>query len=71
MDILFFSENFPPETNAAASRVFERACYWVDKGHRVTIITQAPNFPYGKIFKGYRNQFRSIEKINNIKINNY
>ena len=68
MNILFFSENFPPETNAAASRVFERACYWVDKGHRVTVITQAPNFPYGKIFKGYKNKFRSVEKINGINV---
>jgi colanic acid biosynthesis glycosyl transferase WcaI len=29
MRILFLTENFPPETNAAATRVFERACYWV------------------------------------------
>ena len=29
MRILFLTENFPPETNAAATRVYERACYWV------------------------------------------
>ena len=68
MNILFFSENFPPETNAAASRVFERACYWVDKGHKVTVITQAPNFPHGKIFNGYKNRFRSVEKIKGIDV---
>ena len=27
MHILFLTENFPPETNAAATRVFERAVY--------------------------------------------
>jgi hypothetical protein len=29
MKILFLTENFPPETNAAATRVHERACFWV------------------------------------------
>jgi colanic acid biosynthesis glycosyl transferase WcaI len=29
MRILFLTENFPPERNAPASRVYERACYWV------------------------------------------
>ena len=38
MDILFFSENFPPETNAAATRVYERAVYWARWGHNVTVI---------------------------------
>ncbi len=57
MRILFLSDNFPPETNAAASRVFERACYWVRWGHAVTIITCAPNFPDGKVYAGYRNDW--------------
>ena len=37
MRILFLTENFPPETNAAATRVFERACYWAKWGHEVTV----------------------------------
>ena len=45
MRILFLSENFPPETNAAATRVYERAIHWVHEGHKVTILTSAPNFP--------------------------
>ncbi len=45
MKILFLTENFPPETNAAATRVFERARYWVKWGHAVTVITCAPDFP--------------------------
>ena len=53
MHILFLTENFPPETNAAATRVFERACYWVKWGHEVTVVTCAPNFPIGKVFPGY------------------
>ncbi len=68
MRILFLSENFPPETNAAATRVYERAIYWVRAGHEVTVITQAPNFPYGRIFKGYRNRWRQVETIDGIRV---
>ncbi len=68
MRILFLSENFPPETNAAATRVYERAIYWVRAGHEVTVITQAPNFPYGKIFEGYRNRWRQVETVDGIRV---
>ena len=68
MNILFLSENFPPETNAAATRVYERACYWVKAGHAVTVITQAPNFPQGTLFPGYRNRWRHIEDMDGIRI---
>jgi glycosyltransferase involved in cell wall biosynthesis len=56
MHILFISDNFPPEVNAPASRTFEHCREWVKSGHRVTVITCAPNFPKGKVFDGYRNR---------------
>ena len=62
MKILFLSENFPPETNAAATRVFERAVYWAKWGHAVTVITSAPNFPHGKLFDGYQNRWLQTEE---------
>ncbi len=68
MNILFLTENFPPETNAAATRVYERACYWVKWGHRVTIITQAPNFPEGRLLQGYKNRWRQVEEISAIRV---
>ena len=68
MHILFLSENFPPETNASATRVFERACHWVAWGHRVTVITCAPNFPEGKLFPGYRNRWRHVEDMSGIRV---
>ena len=61
MHILFLTENFPPERNASASRVFERACYWVKWGHQVTVLTCAPNFPEGRVFPGYRNRWYQVE----------
>ena len=68
MNILFLTENFPPETNAAATRVYERACYWVKWGHRVTVITQAPNFPEGRLLQGYKNRWRQVEEISAIRV---
>lgn len=68
MKILFFSENFPPETNAAATRVYERAVYWARWGHDVTVITQAPNFPHGKLFDGYRNAWHQVEDMAGIRV---
>lgn len=68
MNILFLTENFPPETNAAATRVYERACYWVKAGHRVTVITSAPNFPNGILFSGYDNRWRQVNKMSGISV---
>ena len=68
MKILFFTENFPPETNAAATRVYERACYWVRWGHDVTVITSAPNFPQGRLYAGYQNKWCHVETISGIRV---
>jgi colanic acid biosynthesis glycosyl transferase WcaI len=68
MKILFLSENFPPESNAAATRVYERACYWADWGHQVTVITSAPNFPEGKLFPGYENKWKQFEPMSGINV---
>ena len=68
MKILFISDNFPPERNAAASRVYERACYWIKWGHQVTVITCAPNFPEGKLFPGYKNKFYQVEYLDGIRV---
>jgi len=66
--ILFLTENFPPERNAAASRVFERAVYWADAGHHVTVITGAPNFPEGRVYPGYRNRWYQTEAMSGIRV---
>ncbi len=68
MKILFFADNFPPETNAAATRVYERACHWVRWGHRVTVMTCAPNFPHGRLFPGHRNRWRQCAEMSGIRV---
>jgi glycosyltransferase involved in cell wall biosynthesis len=68
MHILFLTDNFPPEGNAPATRTFEHTREWVNKGHKVTVITCAPNFPEGRVFKGYKNRWLSKEKIEGVNV---
>lgn len=68
MHILFFTDNFPPEVNAPASRTFEHCREWVIAGHQVTVITGAPNFPKGKVFAGYRNRLWQQEAMAGIRV---
>jgi len=66
--ILFLSDNFPPETNAPATRLHEHAREWIALGHRVTVITGAPNFPEGKVYPGYENRLYQRETIDGIDV---
>ncbi len=68
MRILFLSDNFPPESNAPATRLHEHAVRWVRAGHEVTVITCAPNFPEGKLYAGYRNAWRQVETVDGIRV---
>ena len=68
MKILFFTDNFPPEVNAPASRTFEHCRQWAAKGHEITVITCAPNFPQGKVFDGYENKLWQTEQMGGIKV---
>ena len=74
LHILFITDNFPPETNAPATRTFEHTRRWVHAGARVTVITTAPNFPAGKLFPGYRNpllQREWIEGVETVRVWSY
>ncbi|WP_299266800.1 glycosyltransferase family 4 protein [uncultured Psychrosphaera sp.] len=68
MHILFLTDNFPPEGNAPATRTYEHAREWVNEGHKVTIITGAPNFPEGKVFEGYQNNWYRKEYLEGIEV---
>jgi len=68
MHILFLTDNFPPETNAPASRTYEHARRWVELGHAVTVLTGAPNFPSGRVHPGYRNALWKREVLDGIQV---
>lgn len=68
MKILFLTDNFPPETNAPASRTFEHAREWVAAGNQVTVITCFPNFPAGKVYSGFKNHWYRVEELEGIRV---
>ncbi len=68
MHILFLSDNFPPESNAPAARLYEHAMRWAAAGHEITVITCAPNFPEGKLFEGYRNKWYDVEMMDGVRV---
>jgi len=68
MHILFLCHYFPPEVNAPATRTYEHCRRWVAAGHRVTVITSAPNCPDGVVYEGYSNRWRSSEQVDGIRV---
>ncbi len=68
MHILFLTDNFPPEGNAPATRTYEHAIRWVNAGHKVTVITCAPNFPEGKVFDGFKNRWYQTHDLDGISV---
>ena len=68
MKILFLTDNFPPESNAPASRTYEHCVEWVAKGAAVTVITCTPNYPKGEVFPGYKNKLWQSEKMDGIRV---
>lgn len=68
MRILFFSHYFPPEGNAPASRTYENCKRWVRQGHKITVITCAPNVPDGVVYDGHKNKLYQSENIDGIHV---
>ena len=61
MRILFFTDYFRPEPPPPAHHIAERAALWRASGHEVTVVTNHPNYPDGRIYPGYCNRLRSAE----------
>ena len=67
MRILFIGNNFPPEVNALATRLYEHARTWVKEGRQVVVMTDVPNFPEGVVYEGYKNTY-SEEEMDGIEV---
>ncbi len=67
MNILIVTQHFPPE-RGAVRRLFEFAKFFVQHGHRVSVLTAVPNYPDGHVPPKYQGRFFQTEEIDGIRI---
>ena len=66
--ILIITNYYPPEIGAASNRISHLAEGLQKQGFQVSILTPFPNYPTGKIFKGYKGKFKQTSIENNIRV---
>ncbi len=65
MNITFVTLTYPPEP---AEQIHDLAKYLVKNNHTVNIITCLPSYPYGKIYKKFRNKLFDVKYVDGVKI---
>ncbi len=68
-EILIVSNYFPPERGAAANRIGRLAGGLSKLGFNVKVVCPLPNYPEGRIFKGYTGKFSTTENFDGITVN--
>jgi colanic acid biosynthesis glycosyl transferase WcaI len=68
MRILILGQCYAPESVSAAVLITELATDLVRRGHQVSVVTGAPSYPYGLVFKGYRNRFHAVETLDGVRV---
>jgi len=68
MKILFMAQCYAPEDVSAAVLITELAADLANRGHRVSVVTGAPNYPLGRVFKGYRNELYKVEILDEVRV---
>jgi colanic acid biosynthesis glycosyl transferase WcaI len=68
MHVMLMAQCYAPEDVSAAILITELATDLVQRGHQVTVVTGAPNYPYGRVFENYRNALFSIEYLEGVQV---
>lgn len=68
MRIMFMTNTYAPEDVSGAVLVTELATDLVRRGHQVTVVTCAPNYPYGRVYSGYRNRLHQVERLDGVRV---
>jgi colanic acid biosynthesis glycosyl transferase WcaI len=68
MHIMIMAQCYAPEDVSAAVLITELATDLVNKGHTVTMVTGAPNYPYGKVYSGYKNHLYKVENLEGVRV---
>ncbi len=68
MRVMLMAQCYAPENVSAAVLITELATDLVKRGHQVTVVTGAPNYPYGRVFEGYRNPAYQVEWLDGVRV---
>lgn len=68
MHVLFVTQYFTPEVGATQTRIHEFARACVARGHRVTVLTEVPNHPHGRILPEYRGRVMTRETLDGFTV---
>ncbi|HEY3676788.1 MAG TPA: glycosyltransferase family 4 protein [Candidatus Tumulicola sp.] len=66
--IAIVAQFYEPEPCAASNRLSSLAQNLADRGHRVTVFTGMPSFPWGKIHPDYRGKTSCTEYVDGVRI---
>lgn len=66
MKILFISMHYKPEP--CDTRTSQLAAGMAKAGHKATVVTSFPNYPFGKIYDGYKQKICKKEKIDGVTV---
>lgn len=68
MHVLFVTQFFTPEVGATQTRIYEFARACVAAGHRVTVLTELPNHPRGRILPEYQGRILTRETLDGFTV---
>jgi glycosyltransferase involved in cell wall biosynthesis len=66
--VLFVTQYFTPEVGATQTRIHTFARAFVRAGHRVTVLTEFPNHPHGRIPAEYRGRWFTRETMDGFEV---
>lgn len=66
--ILLVTQYFPPETGACPTRMNELSSRWAQRGHDVTILTSAPDYPEGEIYDDFDNGWIKKREVGGVDV---
>jgi colanic acid biosynthesis glycosyl transferase WcaI len=68
MHVMFMAQVYAPEDVSAAVLITELSTDLVKRGHQVTMVTCAPNYPYGRVYPSYRNRLYQAEWLDGVRV---
>lgn len=67
MRIVILTQYYPPELGAPQGRLSDLARRFLAEGHEPIVVTAMPNYPTGRIYKGYGGLFRR-ERLDGVEV---